>query len=163
LRHLPSSVFTGFPQLLELLSQEEKKKISYIATLSDFYSEKERLSIKDLFEIFLFIYYQENAMEYLDRDSSQYLGARELEPLLDVFEQNLIDNILFINNKRDAYAFITYLFHFGEVPIFTNKKPISAPLHFSHWFLEPARWKSEVHVDREDTLHTLLLINRRFQ
>ncbi|MYE07515.1 MAG: hypothetical protein F4X95_02015 [Oligoflexia bacterium] len=163
LLQLPSTVFAGFPKLLESLSLDEKKKKSYIATISKFYSAQERLSIKDLFEIFLFIYYQENAMEYLDRDFSQYLTARELEPLLDVFEQKLIYDLLLINNKRGAYAFITYLFHFGEIPVFTDNNPISAPMRFSHWHLDPARWESEVQVDREDTLHTLLLINRQFQ
>ena len=163
LLYLPSTVFTGFPRLLESLSQDEQKKISYINTLSAFYSEHAQLSIRDLFEIFLFIHYQENTMEYLDRDFSQYLTARELEPLLDTFEQTLIYDMPLINDKRSAYAFITYLFHFGEIPIFTDNMPISAPMRFSNWHLEPARWESEVHVDRADTLHTLLLINQRFQ
>ena len=162
LLQLPSTVFAGFPKLIEPLSLDEKKKTSYIATIREFYSAHEKLSIKDLFEIFLFLYYQENTMEYLDRDFSQYLRARELEPLLDVFEQTLIDNFLLINNKREAYAFITYLFHFGEIPIFTDNQPISAPLHFSNWYLEPARWESEVQVHRESILHTLLKYSLSF-
>ena len=102
-------------------------------------------------------------MEYLDRNFSQDLTARELEPLLGTFEQTLIDDMPLINDKRSVYAFITYLFHFREVPIFTNNKPISAPMRFSNWHLNPARWEAEVNVDREDILHTLLLINRDFQ
>ena len=159
LQHLPPEIFTGFPKLLEDLSQDENKKTSYIGKLHSFYDTKETLHLKDLFELFLFIHHQENTMEYLDKDSSQYLSTRELEPLLNTFENIIIDDIPLIYTKREVFAFITYLFHYGKVPIFTKK--ISSPLHFSNWLLQPKKWKL-LQADREDVLHTLFLLNKNF-
>ena len=157
LQDLPTEIFTGFPLYLDTLSESEEKKTNYFSTLSSFYSTKEKLSLKDLFEIFLFIHYQENTMEYLDKDFSQYLSTRELEPLLNIFEQTIIDDIPLIYSKQESFAFITYLFHYGEVPIFSKK--ISSPLHFSNWLLQPEKW--QLQVDRKDILHTLFLMNQK--
>ena len=159
LQQLPQKVFTGFPRLLNTLSRNEDKKAGYISKLQSSYSTQERLSLKDLFEIFLFIHYQENTLEYLDRDSSEDLNVRELEPLLNTFEDTIIDAVPLIYTKRDAYAFITYLFHFGEVPIFTDHNRISAPLRFNSWLLKPEEW-SQLKADQEDILHTLFLMNK---
>lgn len=160
LSHLPQKIFTGFPKLSEELAQDEKKKTSYIDKLHSFYNKKETLSLKNLFELFLFVHYQENTMEYLDRNSSQDLDAWELVSLLDIFESTLIDDIPLIYTKKEAFAFITYLFHYGEIPIFDKK--ISSPTQFSHWLLKPEKWK-ELKADRKDVLHTLFLMNKDFR
>ena len=159
LEQLPQEVFIGFPKLLKVLSQNEDKKLSYMSTLHSFYSGQELLSLKDLFEIFLFIHYQENTLEYLDKDSSEDLSTRELEPLLNTFEQTIIEDIPLIYTKRDAYAFITFFFHFGEIPIFSDENKISAPLRFNNWLLQPQKW--QLKVDQENILRTLYLINRK--
>ena len=160
LQRLPSSIFISWPRLLESLSQDNNRKENYIAKLSSFYDTKEtELSIKDLFDIFLLIHYQENTMEYLDKDASQYLGVRELEPILDIFEQQLIETSFnLIDNKRAAFAFITYMVHYNETPLFRKNKKISAPLHFSNWLLNPKAWE-QIRADRENILHTLFLMN----
>ena len=159
LQHLPPKIFTGFPRLLEDLSSDENKKTSYIGKLHSFYNTKETLHLKDLFELFLFIHHQENTMEYLDKDFSQHLNTRELEPLLNTFEDIIIDDIPLIYTKREVFAFITYLFHYGKVPIFN--KEISSPLHFNNWLLQPKKWK-RLKADRKDVLHTLFLMNKKF-
>ena len=160
LQYLPPNIFASFPRLLDNLSQNEEKKVAYISRLRLFHNAKEEISIKDLFETFLFIHYQENTMEYLDKDSSQYLSTRELEPLLNVFESTLIEDIPLIYTKREAFAFITYLFHYGKIPIFSEQKTINSPLHFSNWLLKPTKWE-EVRADQGDILKTLFLINKR--
>lgn len=159
LQYLPTNIFKGFPHLSDNLSQDEEKRISYIGTLNSFKIANEELSLKDLFEIFLFIHYQENTMEYLDRDSSQYLSVQELEPLLDIFEQTLINDIPLIYTKREAFAFITYFFHYGEVPIFPERDKISAPVRFSNWLMTPQKWT--IQAERENILQTLFLINKQ--
>ncbi len=159
LQYLPTNIFEGFPHLLDSVSQDEEKRISYIGQLHSFQNAKEELSLKDLFEIFLFVHYQENTMEYLDRDSSQDLSTRELEPLLNVFEQTLIDDMPLIYTKREAFAFITYFFHYGEVPVFPEHNKISAPVRFSNWLMTPQKW--QIQADRESILQTLFLINKQ--
>ncbi len=159
LQQLPQEVFTGFPRLLNTLSRNEDKKTGYLTKLQSSYNTQEWLSLKDLFEIFLFIHYQENTLEYLDKDSSEDLNVRELEPLLNTFEATIIDAIPLIYTKRDAYGFITYLFHFGEVPIFSDRNRISAPLRFNNWVLKPKEWL-QLKADQEDILHTLFLMNK---
>ena len=159
LHDLPSAIFSGFPKLTESLFNNEDKKIQYISRLSSFYDNQEDISFKSLFEIFLFIHYQENTMEYLDRDHSQYLSTRELEPLLDIFENILINDMPLIYSKKEAFAFITYLFHYGEVPIFGDTNKILSPIRFSNWLLQPKKW--QLHIDREKILHTLFLMNKK--
>ena len=153
LRSLPSKVFVGWPQLFKTLSEGQ----NYLSRLSSFYQEAEEISIKDLFEIFLFMHYQENAMLRLDKDFSQSLSLRELEPLLNVFEQTLIENTPLIYTKTSALAFGAYIFYYGQVPAFSQNYNISAPLHFSNWFLQPKKWQ-QVKVDREKMLESLFLI-----
>ena len=157
LQYFPEKIFESFPDLANSLSQDENKKTSYNSKLISNYNVEGEISFKNLFEAFLFMHYQENMMEYLDKDSSQYLSTREVEPLLDIFEQTIIDDIPIIYSKRGAFAFITYLLHFGEIPVFKTNKPISAPVHFSQWLMQPQKW--QLQVDREDLLHTLFLIN----
>ncbi len=159
LQDLPPSVFAGFPQLIESLSNNEDKKVNYINRLSSFYSAQEDISFKSLFEMFLFMHYQENTMENLDQDYSQHLSTRELEPLLPVFEQTLINDMPFVYKTTDAFAFITYLFHYSEVPIFSDTNKISSPIRFSNWLLQPQKW--QLQIDREKILHTLFLINKK--
>jgi hypothetical protein len=79
--------------------------------------------------------------------------------LLNTFEDTIIESVPLIYTKRDAYAFITYLFHFGEVPIFTSHNKISAPLLFNNWLLKPKEWL-QLKADQEDILHTLFLMNK---
>lgn len=160
LHDLPPAVFVGLPKLVESFSENNDKKINYINRFNSFYNNQEDISFKSLFEMFLFIHYQENTMEHLDQDYSQYLSARELEPLLNIFEQTLIDDMPFIYSKKDAFAFITYLFHYGEVPIFSDTNKISSPIRFSNWLLQPKKWQL-LHIEREQILHTLFLINKK--
>ena len=167
LQQFPRELFTSFPRLLESLSQNENKKINYIAQLNSFYRQKQfpydikaTISLKDLFEIFLFIHYQENTMEYLDRDFSQSLSVRELEPLLNIFETTLIYETPLINTKKEAFAFITYLFHYGEIPIFSHENTIISPVHFSNWLLQPEKWEL-LEANQTDILRALFLINKR--
>ena len=158
LQYFPEKIFESFPDLTNIFSQDENKKTSYNSKLITSYNVEGEISFKNLFEMFLFVHYQENMMESLDKDSSHYLSIREVEPLLDTFEQTIIgDDIPLIYSKRGAFAFITYLLHFGEVPVFDTNQPISAPMHFSQWFLQPKKW--QLQVDREDLLHTLFLMN----
>ena len=161
LQYFPEKIFKGFPDLTNILSQDENKKTSYNSKLITNYNVEGEISFKNLFEMFLFMHYQENMMEYLDKDKSHYLSVREVEPLLDIFEQTIIDDIPLIYSKRGAFAFITYLLHFGEIPIFDNSQPISAPMHFSQWFMQPQKW--QLQVDRENMLHTLFLINAKIR
>ena len=161
LPYLPEEIFIGFPSLVNSLSQDEDKKTSYFSKLSANYNTKEEISFKDLFEIFLFIHYQENMMEYLDKDNSQYLSTREVEPLLNTFEETIINDIPLIYTRREAFAFITYLLHYGEPPIFDPNSTISSPLRFNQWLLQPQKW--QLQVDREDMLHTLFLMNSQIK
>ena len=158
LLYLPIKLFEGFPHLLSLLSKSKEKNINYNNKLRSFYKTNKELSLKDLFEVFLFMHYQENTMEYLDKDSSQYLSTRELEPLLNTFEETVINTVPIIYTKKEAFAFMTYFFHYGEVPVFSENKKISSPLRFSQWLLQPGKW--QLQVNREDILTTLFLMNR---
>jgi len=63
-----------------------------------------------------------------------------------------------VHTKKEAFAFITYFFHYGEVPVFGENKKISSPLRFSQWLLQPEKW--QLRVNREDILTTLFLMNK---
>ena len=158
LHQLSSSLFAGAPRLLSEFSRDEGYKADYMLKLREFYSEKEELSPSDLFNTFLFVYYQENTMEYLDKDRSQDLSVQELEPLLNVFEQILIDRVPLVQTKREAFAFMTYMFHYGHIPIFGDERGFSAPLRFSNWLLDPSQWL-ELRTRRINLLRTLYLLN----
>lgn len=162
LQYFFEKIFEGFPDLANILSQDEDKKTNYNSNLISSYNVEGEISFKSLFEMFLFVHYQENMMEHLDKDHSQDLSVREAEPLLDIFEQTIIEDIPTIYSKRGAFAFITYLLHFGEVPVFDTNQPISAPMHFSQWFMQPKKWL-ELQVEREDLLHTLFLMNSKIK
>ena len=158
LKQLTPYIFASFP---ELLKESGEKNTKYIQTLQRFKgieSPKELLSFKDLFEIFIFIHYQENLMESLDTNSSQTLQTAELLPILKPFAENLIQNVLFVHSRKDAFTFITYFFHYGDIPVIGSNKKISAPLRYSNWILKSGQW--ELEVDRADILRALLIMRK---
>jgi len=157
MEYLPSAVFIGFPKLLSELSVVENANHEYISKFKNFYDTSE-ISFKNVFDTFLFIHYQENTMEYLDRDFSNFIDTQELEHLLTVFENIIIEDIPLIYTKKTAFAFITYIFYHGELPIFGPENQISSPVRFSNWLLQPNKWN--ISARRQDILQTLLIMNK---
>ena len=158
LENMPTELFAGFPVLAQSLLAHEDKKASYMGALKSVYNQEDFIPYKDLFKIFLFIHYQENMLEHLDIDRSFDLNAKELAKLLPIFERTIIEDVPLFNNKREAFAFITYLFYYGEIPVFNDNSPVSAPLRFSNWLLHPEKW--QIKADHKDILKAVLLVNQ---
>ncbi len=158
LEEIPKELFAGFPVLEQSLLAQEDKKSSYIGVLKSFYNQEDFIPYKDLFKIFLFIHYQENMLEHLDLDQSFDLSVQELTKLLPVFERTIIEDVPLFNNRREAFAFITYLFYYGEIPVFNDNGSVSAPLRFSHWLLHPEKW--QIKADHKDILNAVLLVSQ---
>ena len=139
--HLPQTIFKGFPYLrAELLQQNYSVKVEYLSLwLDSLNANEEVFSIKDLFGLFLKVHYQENMMEHLDKDFNQVVDVEELDPLLNTFENALIEKVPVVYTTRDAMAFISYLFYYGKVPVFSDQH-IHLPMHFNRWLFHPEEW-----------------------
>ena len=157
LKGLPQKVFGSFPYLRVSLTLKDQGYRDRYLNLLDSFLPGNLLSIADLFDIFLKLHYQENAMEYLDTNRDQVLQSEELKSLLSVFEQALIDQMPFVNNREEAFAFITYVFYFGILPVM-GEKQIHTPLHFGYWLLHPEKWQT-IQIRRMKLLNALIQIN----
>ena len=153
----PRTVFEGFPVLTQTFLTDKKAQEQYINTLKSFYGDSNVILHKDVFKLFLIAHYQENMMEHLDKDHSFNLNAQELMALMPVFEQTIIEDIPLFYNKREAFAFITYLFYYGELPILGEGGEISAPVRFSNWLLNPEKW--HIQADQTTLLKVIFLVS----
>ncbi len=160
LSRFPHEIFGGFPYFrAAMILKGSRYKTRYLSLITTFFT-KDTLSLSDLFDVFLKLHYQENAMEYLDTNRDQVLESKELMPLLRIFEEALIQQMPLINDERDVFAFITYVFYFGIIPVFGDKQ-IHTPLHFSYWLLHPEKWQG-VQIRRIKLLNALIQINQQF-
>ena len=154
----PADLFSGFPILTQKLSTDQEARSDYISILKSFYGEEDFILYKDIFKMFLIIHYQANMMEYLDKDNSLDLSAQELTALMPIFAPHIIEEFPFIKNEKEAFALVTYLFHYGEIPFIGKKGGISDPIRFSNWLLHPEKWK--LNADQLDLLKAILSVNQ---
>ena len=122
---------------------------------SEFKNFKDPLN--NFFTILMIIYHQENMLEYRDKNKSGSMDLQEINPLVDVFQNVLSGQFPFIYTHRDAFAFTTYLFHYGEVPILQKGSSVSHPLRFADWLIHPQKWEHQ-QVSRKDLLKVLIYL-----
>ncbi len=149
--------FTSFPRMQSVLFENAWGK--YSNTFKNFENP-----LDNLFVILMIIYHQENILEYRDKNNSHSLDIMELSPFVSVFYNVLKNNFApFIYTKRDAFAFTTYLFHYGQSPISIGsttasiKKDVVAPLRFADWIIRPEKWQQQT-VSRKDILKVLIAL-----
>ncbi len=152
-----TKILSGFPDLQKWWSTEPENQEQYISYIKEFYPV-EQFSIGNLFEIYILIHYQENILEFLDKDSSGNLSLDEITPFYDTIKNKLHQVIPFIENQEQGLAFFTYLIHFGEIPIYDPSYKVSSPVDFSNWLLNPQKWRS-LKVNRKQMFFILNLIH----
>ena len=82
-RKYPDKFYLSFPALRGWLSLEWDGYSEVLRRFED--------PLENIFTVFVLTYYQENILEYLDRDFSGDLDIAEVHPLADVFQQMLLD------------------------------------------------------------------------
>ena len=148
LRRYPEQFFLSFPALYS--SRFNRKRQAYLETIRQF-----KDPLENIFTVFVLIYYQENMMEYLDKDLSGQLDLKELQALLPVFSDLLVDEFPFVSSQREIFSVVTYLFHHGQLPIFTVEKNISDPIHFADWVIRSEQWSQQL-TERKNILKALI-------
>ena len=134
----PTKIFSGFPGLQRWWTREPENKEQYINYIKEFYL-MEQFSIGNLFEIYILIHYQENILEFLDKDLSGSLNLDEITPFHNTIQNKLKQVIPLTENQEVGLAFFTYLMHFGEIPVLDPAHSLSAPVDFSNWLLNPTK------------------------
>ena len=152
-----TKIFSGFPDLQRWWTRKSENKEQYINYIKEFYL-MEQLSIGNLFEIYILIHYQENILEFLDKDLSGSLNLDEITPFYNTIQNKLKQVIPLTENQEVGLAFFTYLMHFGEIPVLDPAHSLSAPVDFSNWLLNPQKWHS-LKVDRKRMFFVLNLIH----
>ena len=134
-----AKVFDGFPGLQRWFTAKLENKDQYIQHIKSFYPSKQ-LSTGDLFKIYIVMHYQENIMEFLDKDRSDELNLDEITPFYYTIADTLAETIPLLQNQEAGLAFFTYLMHFEEIPIYNNStNNLISPVHFSNWLLNPQK------------------------
>ena len=152
------NMFSGFPLLRKWFAEDSNYRKEYITAIRRRYPGEE-LSMGDLFEICTIMHYQENLIEFLDKDRSFVLSFDELLPLYEDMEMklNFISPLLYTERRR--LGFFTYLMQFAEIPVYDEKESVSAPLRFSNWLMNPGEWKN-LQMDRKNIFTVLSLVHR---
>ena len=148
--HYPEHFFLSFPAMR--VSVFGKEWEAYSAVLNQF-----KNPLDNIFTIFVLAYYQENILEYLDKDLSGNLSVQELHAMMDVFRDMLVDEFPLVNSDKEVFAVISYLFRYGKLPILKNGNPVSSPMHFADWVIRSEQWKDQI-TARKDILRALIYL-----
>ena len=152
-----TKLFTGFPGLQRWFSVKSENKEQYIQHIKNFYPSQQ-LSTGDLFKIYIVMHYQENTMEFLDKDRSDELNLDEITPFYYTIADKVAEAIPLLQNPEEGLAFFTYILHFEEVPIYNSTNLLISPVHFSNWLLNPQQWQ-RLTVNRNQIFSVLNLIH----
>ena len=143
--------FLSFPDMRGSVFGEEWD--AYSAVLNQF-----KNPLDNIFTVFVLAYYQENMLEYLDKDLSGNLDVQELHAMVDVFKDMLMDEFPLVNSEKEIFAVISYLFRYGKLPILSNgEHDISSPIHFADWVIRSEQWKDQI-TARKDILRALIYL-----